>query len=77
MPVTQEQIESFRQFALQMLRNGGAGSMEHCLKSWQQDTERSETIAAVRRAVSDLEAGRGLTLEEVDAEIRRRFAALG
>ena len=77
MPVTQEQIESFRQFALQMLRNGGAGSMEQCLKSWQQDTERSETIESVRRAVSDLEAGRGLALEEVDAEIRRRFAALG
>lgn len=77
MPITQDQIESFRQFALEKLRNGGADSMEQCLQSWRRETERTATIDAVQRAVDDMEAGRGLTLEEVDAEIRRRFAALG
>lgn len=76
MQLTREQIESFHQFALEKLDNGGAESLEECLRLWHEETERGETIAAVKRGEADLEAGRRYTLEEADAEIRRRFDSL-
>ncbi|MBW3538957.1 MAG: type II toxin-antitoxin system ParD family antitoxin [Planctomycetes bacterium] len=76
MAMTREQVDGFHSFALERLADGGAESLEECLRAWRVQTEREETIAAIRRGERDVEAGRSHSADELDAEMRRRFAAL-
>lgn len=45
---------------------------EPTFHSWQQQ----EDLAAIRDGIADMEAGRVVTLEELDARIRARLAAI-
>jgi hypothetical protein len=76
MAVTVEQIESFREFALAKLRNGGIQSLEECLGQWCEEFEEAETLASIRRGEADFEAGRFYSVQEVDAYVRRELEAM-
>ena len=74
MPVTELELQSFTRFvAERMESNGNDLSLEECLDQWRVAQEREETIAAVRRGVADMDAGRHRSLEEVDAAIRKKY----
>jgi len=74
---TQQQIDSFHQFALKQVSNGGSGlSLEQLFDLWQVQNpsaeELSESVAAVKSALRDMENGdTGRPVEDVIAELRR------
>lgn len=76
MSVTQEQLDSFHEYASAKLRNGGVESLAQCVADWSAAIEFEETIAAIKRSEEDFAAGRSYTLEESGAEIRRRLREL-
>ncbi len=73
---TQQQIDSFHDFATQHVSNGGAGlSMEQLFDLWQEQQptaeELTESVAAVQAALKDMENGdTGRPVEDVIAELR-------
>jgi len=59
---TQDQIESFHQFAITQLSNGGANlTMDELYSLWRirnpTTRELRQSVAAVQAAIEDLEAG--------------------
>ena len=71
MSVNQSDLESFHQFAVQVLAHHGEDlSLEDLLKRWRAQQDRTATIASVRRGVDDANAGRVRDAAEVDAAIR-------
>jgi hypothetical protein len=71
MSVNQSQLDSFHQFAVQVLAQRGEDvSLEDLLVEWRAKQDREETIASVRRGVNDADAGRIRDAAEVDAAIR-------
>ncbi len=74
MSTTLEQLDEFHRFARERLSQGEPElSIEDCLRLWRARVEYEETVAAVRQGVEDFEAGRFRSLEEADAEIRKRL----
>lgn len=73
MPVTELELKSFTEFVSAQMELDDTLSLELCLDRWRAEQERAETIAAVKRGVADMEAGRFQTLEEFDAEFRKVF----
>ena len=74
MPVTELELQSFTRFVAERMKSVGNDlSLEACLQRWRAEQEREETIAAIKRGVADMEAGRYQSLDEVDAEIRKKY----
>jgi len=73
MPVTELELQSFTEFVSRQMQHQSAASLEECLEQWRAERERDEVIADIRQSSADIEAGRVWTLEEADAEIRRRL----
>lgn len=73
---TQNQIDSFHDFATQQVSNGGAGlSIEQLFDLWHEQQpsaeELTESVAAVKAALKDMEDGdTGRPVEDVIAELR-------
>lgn len=77
MTFTQQCIDVFHRFARKKLSGiESAMTLEDCIRLWRAEREEAETIAAISRGEEDIEAGRYSTLEEVDAEIRRRLSRM-
>jgi predicted transcriptional regulator len=64
MAVTQDDLQSFNEFASEKLKNGDAGSLEELVQQWRVDREREEVNAAIQRGIADVDAGRTRPLEE-------------
>jgi len=74
MTVTQHDLDSFHDFATQMLAHRReALSFEELFEQWCAKREREETIAAVREGIADAEAGRTVDIKDADAMIRTRL----
>ena len=73
MAVTQQELQSFTQFVAERMDGDSDVSLENCLALWRAEQERTETIAAIRHAEADIAAGRVYSLEQVDAEIRKKY----
>lgn len=74
MSTSTAQLDAFHRFATGKLEAGATDlSLEDLLRIWRTETDRAETVESIRQGVADMEAGRCHTLEEVDAEIKRRF----
>jgi len=71
--VTPEEFRNFRQFVSRQIESGTTMSLEQCVQQWREEYDRAETIAAIKRGIEDIEAGRVHTLEEVDAHIRQKL----
>ena len=75
---TQNQIESFYEFASGRVSNGGADlSMEQLFDLWAvnfpSQEELSQSVAAIESAIRDMESGdRGQKVEDVLSELRRK-----
>ena len=78
MAVTPEQIDEFRQFALEKINNGDADlSLEELVDMWRilhpTPQELDENVLAVKAAIRDMEAGEtGRPFEEFAREFRQR-----
>jgi hypothetical protein len=73
MPTTIHEIESFTAFARRTgLREDGP-SLEECLRLWREEQEMEETIADIKAAVKEIEAGQYMSLEEADRQIRQEL----
>ena len=64
MAITQDDLQSFNQFATERLKNGDAGSLEELVQQWRVVREREEVNAAIRRGIADVDAGRTRPLDE-------------
>jgi hypothetical protein len=75
---SQNELASFHQFIGQQLGSNQAHlSPEEALDLWREQhpcsEEDTETIAAIRESLADIEAGeQGMTVEEFGREFRRR-----
>lgn len=75
---TREQIESYYRFALAKLEKDGPDlSIDDLFESWRiqnpTEAELSESVAAVKAALRDMENGdTGRPLKEVIAEVRAK-----
>lgn len=78
MNATQEQIDSFHQFATERLSNGGADlTMEELFELWRLENpspeRRTADLLAVKAALRDMENGdTGVPFEEFKREFRAR-----
>lgn len=71
MRATLAQVDDFREFARRQLTNGGAElTIDELFDRWRQEWETAETIRQVRMGIEQIERGEGLTLDEVDRQIR-------
>ncbi len=74
MAISAEQLEDFHRFASEKVKNGETElTIEELLRLWRMESDRLESVNAIKRGIAEVEAGRVHTLEDVDAEIRRRF----
>jgi hypothetical protein len=73
MSVTEMELKSFNEFVAEQMENGNTLSLEQCFDRWLAERERQELLQDIQLSIADIEAGRVWTLEEADAEIRRRL----
>jgi hypothetical protein len=76
---TPSELESFHDFLTQHLPRAPLLSPEEALDLWRADhpadEDAQETVAALREALSDMEAGdRGRSLDDFDREFRQRHS---
>jgi hypothetical protein len=76
---TQEQIDSFHQFATEQIQNGGREkSVDELYDQWRLENlsseELDENVAAIQGAIDDMKNGdRGRDVDEVIAEVRSKY----
>lgn len=76
---TQEQIDSFHQFATEQLQNGGKDkTVDELYDQWrfenQSPEELEENVAAIQGAIDDMKNGdTGRDVAEVIAEVRSKY----
>jgi hypothetical protein len=69
-----EDLASFQMFAKERLANGGAGiSLDDLFTEWHEQRAREEVNQAIRQGLSDIDAGRHESAEDVLQQIRERF----
>jgi hypothetical protein len=77
MLVTQQDLDSFHQFAQAKLQNGGAESIEELFDLWRINCptpeDEAEIHAAIRQGLADIKAGRGRPAEDVMNELQRKY----
>ena len=77
MPTTQQQLDSFHQFATDKLGNGGADlSVADLYNLWRIENptpaEQADIHAAIAEGLEDIKAGRGRPADEVMRELREK-----
>ncbi len=76
---TQEEINSFTQFAVELLSNGGSAlSMDDLYELWRSQNptreELADSVAAVNAALDDMKAGDiGIPADEHLTRLRTKF----
>ena len=76
---TQEQIDSFHQFATEQIQNGGREkSVDELYDQWRLENlsseELEENVAAIQGAIDDMKNGDcGRDVDEVIAEVRSKY----
>ena len=74
MAISAEQLEDFHRFASEKVKDGDTElTIEELLRLWRMESDRLDSVNAIKKGIAEVEAGRVHTLEDVDAEIRRRF----
>ena len=64
-----QELNSFHQFALDSLHSRDEDvSLESLLAVWRANKERDEVNAAIRQGLAEMEAGKGIPLDEYLAE---------
>jgi hypothetical protein len=79
MTATFQELVDFQEFAVERLRNGGAGlSLEALLDQWRalhpSEEELRDSVAAVKQALDDMDAGdTGRPVDEVLRDLRAKY----
>lgn len=74
---TKEQIDSFHQFALQRIANGGSElTVDELYDQWRvehlSERERAEVHAAIRTGIQEADQGLGRPADEFIADMRKK-----
>ena len=64
MALTQDELHSFNQFAVEMLKKGDPGSLEELVRHWRAAREREDVNTAIQRGIADVDAGRTRPLDD-------------
>mgnify|MGYP007059559181 CR=1 FL=1 len=75
MPVTQQDLQDFAQFADAKLANGGAESMSELAAAWESARQLDDSIERLQQSDADIEAGRTKPAKEVFADVKQRLSA--
>jgi predicted transcriptional regulator len=68
-----QELTSFHQFALDSLRSRDEDvSLEQLLETWRAQKEREEVNAGIRRGLAEMEAGKGIPLDDFLAEFDKK-----
>ena len=71
---TQDQINSFHQFATSQLKSGSALSIDELYDSWRTENSSPEDNAAVEAAIDDMENGdRGVPIGEHLTQVQEKY----
>lgn len=74
MLATRELVDSFHEYAVSELRNGGTSlTIDELYDRWRELREREETIRAVKKGMEQIERGECMTLEEAQCRIRQKL----
>lgn len=73
MPVTQNDLDSFHQFASERITNSPlALSFDDLVVEWLSHRDRHEINAAIEEGLADVEAGRHRPASDVTDELRQK-----
>ena len=72
MPLTQDDLNQFHEFAVGRLSGGDAESLSQLAAQWEAQREYDETVKLLQDRTADMEAGIGRPLTEVDEELRAK-----
>ncbi len=71
MTINQSDLDSFHHFATNELAHGGPElNLEELISRWQAERDHAETVASIRRGITDADSGRVHDLDDVDTKIR-------
>lgn len=74
MSIALQELERFTHFAQQKLGTSESNlTLEDCVRSWRQRTERDATIEDIQQGRADLEAGLVQPLAEALDDVRRQL----
>jgi len=73
MSLTRADLDNFRDYAIELIKQDDAISLEDCVRRWEDRREYEESVAAIREGLADSAAGRTQTVEEAFADIRREL----
>lgn len=78
MPITREELDSFHEYAVAKISNGGGDmSWWELLESWRTENpsaaEREEVNEIIRKGLREIDAGGGRPADVVMAELRKKY----
>jgi predicted transcriptional regulator len=74
MPLTQQELDRFYEFACEVIRNRGSDvSLDELIAKWRAAREREDVNAAIREGIDDLGAGRMRPAEDVTNDLRKKY----
>jgi hypothetical protein len=74
MATTREELESFRQYAARRLKDGESEpSLDDLLMEWADTRDREAINEAIRRGLTDVDAGRHEPADQAMEKIRSEF----
>ncbi len=74
MLATRELVDSFHQYAVEQLRNGGAAlTVDELYEHWRAQMQREQTFREIHVGIDQIERGEGLTIDEAEKQIRQQL----
>lgn len=74
MPVTQQDLDSFHQFASERIANSVVPlSFDDLIVEWLSHRDRDDINAAIEEGLADVEAGRHRPARHVTEELRQKY----
>ncbi len=74
MPITNDDLNSFYQFALVAIRSDNScKSLHQLVEQWDAQRERANVNEAIRQGHAEIEAGGGRPYEEFAAEMKLKY----
>ena len=73
MAVSNDDLNSFHQFAISVRDTNAEASIEHLLTQWRATKERESVHEAIRQGLEEVKAGGGRPFDEFFAEMKAKY----
>ena len=78
MGVTPQELEQFHDYVQAKLgQPQPPESLQECLNQWQQDRDEAEAVDDIREALTEIEAGAGVSLADAAVHLRQELSWYG